>query len=141
MNAVRDPYGDLTACKPDPRPARTSGGIARAKPTKNKRTAASPARITEIREKKCRECRLCGTGRSVNAHHLIPRSQGGIWTESNIVGLCGSGTTGCHGLIEANDPAATYLLRARLTDAEYAYVVTKMGEGWLDRRLPIRGVA
>jgi hypothetical protein len=65
---------------------------------------------------------------------------GGEWTESNIVGLCGSGTTGCHGLIEARDPAATYLLRARLTDAEYSYVVTKMGEGWLERRFPIKGV-
>ena len=31
------------------------------------------------------------------------------------------------------------LLRARLTDAEYSYVIEKMGEGWLERRFPIVG--
>lgn len=128
---------DLTVFRGSvPRPV-SAGGVGRKKPAANKRTAASAKRILEIREKKCQECRLCGTGRNVNAHHLIPRSQLGIWTESNVVGLCGSGTTGCHGLVEARDPAASYLLRARLTDAEYSYVLTKMGEGWLDRRYPI----
>lgn len=119
----------------------SEGGIGRKKPSKNKRTAASPKRIKEIRAKKCGECRLCGKRRDVNAHHLIAKSLQGIWTESNIVGLCGSGNTGCHGLIEAYDKAACYLLRALLTDAEYSYVVSKMGEGWLDQRYPVGKVA
>lgn len=119
-----------------PKPA-VRGGIGRKKPVANKRTAASAERIADIREKKLADgCRLCGK-HPASAHHIIPRSQGGIWTESNIVGLCGSGTTGCHGLVEARDKPACYLLRATLTDAEYAYVVGKQGEGWLDRRYPV----
>ena len=111
-------------------------GTGQPKPKRNRRTAASPERIAEIRAKKCQECRLCGKTANVTAHHLVPRSQGGQWVAWNIVGLCGSGTTGCHGLIEARDKAACYLLRARLTDHEYSFLVQHMGEGWLDRKYP-----
>lgn len=124
---------------PDLRPAPSRGGVGRAKRVQP--TKASAAVVAAIREVKCRSCRLCGTPFNVNAHHLIPRSRGGRWHVDNLVGLCGSGTTGCHGLVEARDPAACYLLRARLTDSEYAYVIGVMGEGWLDRRLPIEGAA
>ena len=139
---MSDPY-DLTVFKgPVPKPGASVGGIGR--PKRKRPTKTSPERVAEIRAKKCESCRLCGATGNVNAHHLIPRGMGGTiggeWTESNVVGLCGSGTTGCHGLIEARDPAATYLLRASLTDAEYAYVVGKAGEGWLERRYPIKGV-
>jgi hypothetical protein len=34
--------------------------------------------------------------------HLVKRSQGGKWTPTNIVYLCGDGTRGCHGWAEAN---------------------------------------
>lgn len=130
-----DPYGDLTECKPAPKPV-SEGGIGRKKPERNKRTVASADRIAEIRAKKCvGGCRLCGK-HPASAHHLIPRSLGGIWTESNIVGLCGDGTTGCHGLVEARNRAACHLLRSLLTDAEYAYVIGKKGEGFLDRYYP-----
>lgn len=104
---------------------------------KQRRTDASPARKAEIREKKCAACRLCGATVGVNAHHLIPRSLGGLWTESNIVGLCGSGTTGCHGSVEARHNDSLVRLRERLTDAEYAYVVEKAGEGFLQRHYPV----
>lgn len=46
-------------------------------------------------------------GRGTNAHHRLNRSQGGTWRLSNLVRACGSGTTGCHGLIGA-DPAWAY---------------------------------
>jgi hypothetical protein len=112
-----------------------------SRPKRKRPTKASPARIEEIRAKKAQECRLCGTTENVNAHHLIPRGAGGtiggMWTESNIVGLCGHGNTdGCHGLVEKKDRAACHLLRSLLTDAEYSYVVSKMGEGWLDQKYP-----
>lgn len=139
---MSDPF-DLTVFKgPVPKPGASVGGIGR--PKRKRPTKASPERIAEIRGKKCQACRLCGSVERVNAHHLIPRGMGGTiggeWTESNVVGLCGSGTQGCHGLVEARDPAALLLLRGTLTDAEYSYVVTKMGEGWLERKYPIRGV-
>lgn len=39
-------------------------------------------------------------------HHRLKRGQGGGWEPENIVAVCGSGTTGCHGWIEANPKAA-----------------------------------
>lgn len=41
-----------------------------------------------------------GVGQSF--HHRKKRSQGGLWVPSNILHLCGDGTVGCHGYIEAN---------------------------------------
>jgi hypothetical protein len=36
-------------------------------------------------------------------HHRRFRSQGGPWTPSNILHLCGDGTRGCHGRITKPD--------------------------------------
>lgn len=144
---MTDPYGDLRAFNgPRFRPEASVGGMGR--PKRNRPTKASPARIDEIRAKKAQSCRLCGTTQNVDAAHLIPKGMGGtiggVWTESNIIGLCGPGNSaGCHGLTEKRDRAACHLLRSLLTDAEYSYVVSKMGEGWLDQRYPVlwEGVA
>lgn len=46
-------------------------------------------------------CVMCGTPASL--HHIYPRGQGGDDVESNLIGLCGDGVTGHHGLMEAND--------------------------------------
>lgn len=35
-------------------------------------------------------------------HHRLKRSHGGGWAPSNIVHLCGDGTSGCHGWIETH---------------------------------------
>jgi hypothetical protein len=47
------------------------------------------------------ETRIPGVclGRAANMHHRKNRSQGGKWTASNLIDLCGSGTTGCHGVL------------------------------------------
>lgn len=100
---------------------------------KPKRTDASNTRKAQIRAKKCAACRICCLTESVDPHHLIPRSLGGLWTESNIVGLCRR----CHDDVERRHPDALYALRARLTDAEYSYVVNKAGEGFMDRYYPV----
>ncbi|MGW5147601.1 HNH endonuclease [Rhodococcus koreensis] len=50
-------------------------------------------------------CERCGRW-GYTLHHRRKRSQGGLWTASNCVALCGSGTTGCHGWVEANPLAA-----------------------------------
>jgi len=42
-------------------------------------------------------CERCGRASPLTMDHLKNRSQGGTWAPSNIVILCGSGTTGCHG--------------------------------------------
>lgn len=36
-------------------------------------------------------------GRVHSFHHRVNRSQGGGWSASNGLDLCGTGTTGCHG--------------------------------------------
>lgn len=51
-------------------------------------------------------CELCG-GKATNTHHRRSRGMGGSRdpvTNSvvNLLRLCGSGTTGCHGHIERN---------------------------------------
>jgi len=39
-------------------------------------------------------------------HHRKKRSHGGLWGPENIIAVCGSGTTGCHGWIEHHPDAA-----------------------------------
>ena len=45
-------------------------------------------------------------GRATTVHHRRKRSQGGGWGAANLLALCGSGTTGCHGWVEANPKAS-----------------------------------
>lgn len=52
-------------------------------------------------------CELCVFERATNWHHRKNRSQGGQHTLSNALHLCGSGTTGCHGMVTEN-PARAY---------------------------------
>ena len=51
-------------------------------------------------------CRMCGRA-GTNVHHRRPRGMGGTRdpetnSPANLVLLCGSGTTGCHGWIESH---------------------------------------
>ena len=43
---------------------------------------------------------------AANVHHRRPRGQGGSNDPANLLHLCGSGTTGCHGYIESNRTVA-----------------------------------
>lgn len=47
-------------------------------------------------------CEVCGRARATNWHHRQNASQGGLWCPSNGLHVCGSGTTGCHGMITVN---------------------------------------
>lgn len=51
-------------------------------------------------------CEVCGQRGGDNVHHRLPRGMGGttrnIHTVEWLLYVCGSGTTGCHGHIEAN---------------------------------------
>lgn len=50
------------------------------------------------------EARIKGVcrGPGESGHHRNKQGQGGLWTPANVVHVCGSGTTGCHGWVEAN---------------------------------------
>lgn len=67
----------------------------------------SPKIRGSLREREDRWCARCGLVRATNAHHRKNRSQGGQDVLSNLLLLCGSGTTGCHGYITEH-PAEAY---------------------------------
>jgi len=47
-----------------------------------------------------RRCERCGSREPGSCQHRVKRSHFGEWSAPNIVWLCGSGTTGCHGWAE-----------------------------------------
>jgi len=93
-------------------------------------------------EARCRVCGRVPSGHpldSLNRMHLVPKGQGGDDVPENMVPGCGSGTTGCHGLLTTHSPgwrSAAALLRRRLRPEELEYVLDKKGQEWLDAHLP-----
>jgi len=88
-------------------------------------------------------CRACGRGGPLNRAHLVPKGQRGDDVDENIVPLCGSGSTGCHGALTDHRNGwllVAAALRADLTADEIAYCIQKKGEDWLDRTYPRREV-
>ena len=47
-------------------------------------------------------CARCGSKDSLTLSHRLAAARGGPFTSWNIDVLCGSGTDGCHGWVEAN---------------------------------------
>ena len=88
----------------------------------------------KLRTEKLGPCRVCQTPFKPTLHHIVSKSLGGDDVADNLVPLCGSGTTGCHGLVEAREPWACSLLGQRFTAAERAYVVAKKGAWFLETR-------
>ena len=91
----------------------------------------------------CLEWRECPCGKpSATGHHVVARGRGGDDVLANILPLCGSGTTGCHGLIENEDVKTRKMIgkwiKLHRPDT-IAYVQGKMGreagDDWLRRRL------
>jgi hypothetical protein len=84
-------------------------------------------------------CVRCGAPISLadySLHHRRPRGMGGtrdvrINFPSNLLTLCGSGTTGCHGHVESHrfDAIAEGYLLTNVADAASTPVLTSAG--WL----------
>lgn len=108
-----------------------------ADPKPEKRIKATKAEWEALRAEKLGPCRLCGEP-NTTLHHIVPRSLRGSDVAANLVSLCGSGTTGHHGMVEARDPWACSLLGQRLTDSEAAYVVGVKGATFLHRYLGVQ---
>ena len=88
-------------------------------------------------------CERCGLYGANNAHHRVNQSQGGSDELSNLLLLCGSGTTGCHGWVtehpdfarwdglsvaRGNDPSTVSVLRYdRITGTESRVYLTDDG--------------
>ena len=93
-----------------------------------------------------RECVLCGANNLLSVHHINKHPRDDV--EANLVMLCGHGTTGCHGLVEARnseklEELGAYILRARGDTIEYLYA--RLGpvgaQDWMRRNLlvPTKG--
>lgn len=59
--------------------------------------------VAQRSHNRCEVCAAEGT----NVHHRV--KAGRVWRPANLVRLCGSGTTGCHGRIEHHPEAAQLL--------------------------------
>lgn len=88
----------------------------------------------------CRRCCRHIRGES-SIHHRLPRGMGGsnslagsarVERPCNLVRLCGSGVTGCHGWIEQNRDAAyrTGWLVHRWADPAEVPILDRFGRWW-----------
>ena len=100
-----------------------------------RRKIASPKTWQAIIDAKQGPCRCCGgsepfwTGFGRAYHHLVSRQDGGDDTADNIIPLCAF----CHEQVTRRDPFRCRSLLLRLSDAEYAYMVDRGGEGYAER--------
>jgi hypothetical protein len=82
----------------------------------------SVAKLVDRRDGKC--CVRCGAyAEGGSRHHRLLKSRGGQDTADNLILLCGSGTTGCHGWVHANPSYATefgYMVSSGTRPAERA---------------------
>lgn len=86
---------------------------------------------------KCERCREDFLRLGVSIHHRRPRMMGGSKNEelhkaANLIALCGSGTTGCHGWVESNREQARTLgfLIQRVESAEEVPFKDLNGDWW-----------
>lgn len=118
--------------------------MSRRSNIKRSRRATGPSRATVdlIWYRDNSRCLRCGVGLYPGAehsiHHRIPRGMGGtrsaaINHPTNLMLLCGSGVTGCHGWVESNRDAARnigFLVRVD-DDPETIPFQDAAGDWWL----------
>lgn len=127
--------------KPHPKPQETK----RQAPRRAMRQKAGRERWQEICAKKLGPCVVClwlGLPQLLpsSLHHVVSKSLGGSDCESNCVSVCGSGTTGHHGLIEAHDvpTCQAFAAAVQLWDGDaYSYAIQKLGEDGFLRRYKV----
>lgn len=76
-----------------------------------------------------KECVLCGKVSPLSLHHVSKHPRDDL--EANLLMICGSGTTGCHGLVEARDEKTLEVLGRYITIHRpdvIRYLIEKKGE-------------
>ena len=112
-----------------------------------KRDTQAPADVVAgVRMRDHDRCARCGVivahrrrGIDWSLHHRRPRGMGGtrnpgIHSPANLVILCGSGTTDCHGWVESNRTAATlegFLISHLSTDDPAAVAIEHRVHGYV----------
>lgn len=112
-------------------------------PSRKKSTGPSSVVVEAVLERAGYHCEICDgwigdrRGTDWSLHHRRPRGMGGTrWPgangPANLMVACGSGTTGCHGLIEshrAGAVAAGWLVLSRTDPATVAVLINR--DRWL----------
>ena len=97
------------------KPMKRSELAPRAQPKRSRRSTGPTASVREtVMRRAGGRCERCGKALNGphSVHHRQPRGMGGpsnpeVNNPSNLLVLCGTGTTGCHGWIESNREYAT----------------------------------
>jgi 5-methylcytosine-specific restriction endonuclease McrA len=117
--------------KPRPKSAQLARGQRRYR-----RKVASPKQWQAIIAEKQGPCRVCvtlsGNGHDtglVQMHHIVSREDFGDDVADNIVPLHAP----CHDRVTRRKSLAALALLTSLSEAEYAYAVTKAGEDYFER--------
>lgn len=106
-------------------------GLAFGKPEPRQRSAQRAQRlkgksVSEVRAyvfaRERNLCRCCRVRPADSMHEIRPRSLGGKVSRKNSVALCGSGTTGCHGLAQKHD----VIIGTSILGAEAELIFTPM---------------
>jgi hypothetical protein len=116
-------------------------GIADPRPPRRIKDA-SAGRDKLRGERLCRVCKQLGRETpATNRMHVVPRSLGGDDVDDNLVPGCGSGTTGCHGVLTSRnadgatgltfEEAAAALVESLRAD-ERAYAASSKYPGWIE---------
>ena len=105
------------------------------------RQAMPQATVRDVKARAQDRCERCGTSDALrwSLHHRKPRGMGGskdpmIHSPANILLLCGSGTSGCHGWVESHREQAYEdgLLVYRNDDPAEIPANLRYGTVWLD---------
>lgn len=124
---LREDVAAMSDVTPFPKSAQLARG-----PKRYRRKVASPKQWQAIWAAKAGPCRVC-SDRSfqgvIDPHHLVFREDFGDDVPDNIVPLC----RGCHEALHKRAPAIARLLLAKLSDAEFAYMIERGGESYPER--------
>ena len=92
------------------------------------------------------DCALCGKTGHLSLHHINKHPRDDI--RGNLVMLCGSGTTGCHGLIEDHDHDMLIALGQHILGCRgdtivylYEYLGAVAAQEWMRRNLLTEAVS
>ena len=99
-------FAQLKTLAEQGRCAKPKGAEPTRKQVKAERDRGESKAVKAVRaavfERERNLCRCCGHRKADSMHEIRPRSLGGRVALENSIGSCGSGTTGCHGLMQCH---------------------------------------
>ena len=107
---------------PDPRPP------SRVRDPETLRTVHARERMRcALRDELHPDTSMLDGAMGYSLHHILKRPRDDV--EANLIMLCGSGTTGCHGLVEHHDPRTMRALQRVVSERvdTWAHLCDRLG--------------